>query len=112
MIALVIGLALLAAFLVVLQRCHAQFATNESLARLQDSGRHALSVLVPDIEHAGFFAFSHFLARFLRNGLVLAEGEALRHPLRWPRPQWPDLPAGAHDCGTNSAVDLISSVGS
>jgi type IV pilus assembly protein PilW len=112
MIALVIGLALLAAFLLVLQRCRAQFATNESLARLQDSGRHALSVLVPDIEHAGFFGFSHFpAARFLRNGLVLAEGDALRQPdSARATPAVTGLPAGSHDCGTNFAVDLDVSV--
>jgi type IV pilus assembly protein PilW len=59
MIALVLGLTLLAAFLVVLQRCRAGFAANESLARLQDAARHALSVLVPDIEHAGFYGFTN-----------------------------------------------------
>ena len=58
MIALALGLVLLAAFLAVLQRCRAGFAASESLARLQDGARHALSVLVPDIEHAGFYGFT------------------------------------------------------
>ena len=51
MIALALGLALLAAFLVVLQRCRAAFAAGESLARLQDTARHALSVLGAQITH-------------------------------------------------------------
>ena len=59
MVALAIGLLLLAAFLAVLQRCQASFAADESLARLQDAARHALSVLVPDIEHAGFYGFTN-----------------------------------------------------
>lgn len=84
MIALTLGLFLVAAFLVVLQRCRATFATNESLARLQDAARHALSVLVPDIEHAGFYG--------------LGNASALRVS--------GSLPAGINDCGTGFAVSL------
>jgi type IV pilus assembly protein PilW len=84
MIALAIGLTLLAAFLVVLQRCQASFAANESLARLQDGARHALSVLVPDIEHAGFYGFTG-----LAPPIILGP-----------------LPAGAADCGSDFAVSL------
>jgi type IV pilus assembly protein PilW len=84
MISLTLGLFLVAAFLLALQRCRASFAANESLARLQDSARHALSVLVPDIEHAGFYGFSH--------------GPAMRLV--------GSLPAGANACGTDFAVSL------
>ena len=84
MIALALGLFLVAAFLLVVQRCRASFAANESLARLQDAARHALSVLVPDIEHAGFFGFNHGPA-------VQLVG---------------NLPAGANACGTDFAVML------
>ena len=82
MIALALGLVLLGAFLTVLQRCRASFVASESLARLQDGARHALSVLVPDIEHAGFYGFtSHALA-------------TIAGP----------LPAGAGDCGSGFAI--------
>ena len=84
MIALVLGLFLLAAFLVMLQRCRAGFAATESLARLQDGVRHALSVLVPDIEHAGFYGFSS-------HALASVTGR---------------LPAGVNDCGDGFAVNL------
>jgi hypothetical protein len=84
MIALMLGLFLVAAFLLVLQRCRASFAANESLARLQDAARHALSVLVPDIEHAGFYGLS-------RGPAVRVVG---------------NLPAGAHACGTGFALAL------
>jgi type IV pilus assembly protein PilW len=84
MIAVVLGLTLLAAFLVVLERCRTGFAANESVARLQDSARHALSVLVPDIELAGFYGFTN------------------RPVARLASP----LPAGAHACGTGFAVAL------
>jgi hypothetical protein len=67
-----------------LQRCRASFAANDSLARLQDSARHALSVLVPDIEHAGFYGFNHGAAARIAGG----------------------LPAGINACGSDFAVSL------
>ena len=84
MIALALGLVLLAAFLAVLQRCRASFAAGESLARLQDGARQALSVLVPDIEHAGFYGFTS-------NALAITAGR---------------LPAGVDDCGSGFASSL------
>ena len=54
MISMALGLLLLTAFFAVLQRCREAFSAGESLAALQDNARHALSVVVPDIEHAGF----------------------------------------------------------
>jgi type IV pilus assembly protein PilW len=86
MIALTLGLFLVAAFLIVLERCRVAFAANESLARLQDSARHALSVLVPDIEHAGFYGFGSGPAARLVGA----------------------LPAGANDCGTDFAMSLFA----
>jgi prepilin-type N-terminal cleavage/methylation domain-containing protein len=108
MIALVLGLALLAIFLAVLQRCREQFAINESLARLQDSARQVLSILVSDLEHAGFYGFSHSPhARLVSAGAVLAEADALRQPDSFSTAAAAArLPAGAHDCGINFAVDL------
>lgn len=87
MISLALGLLLVAAFLIVVQRCRASFAINESLARQQDAARHALSVLVPDIEHAGFYGFSRVTASLLP---TIVSG----------------LPAGIHDCGADFAVTL------
>lgn len=87
MISLTLGLLLVAAFLVVVQRCRASFAINESLARQQDAARHALSVLVPDIEHAGFYGF--------------ARGSANMTPMIVG-----GLPAGIHACGADFAVTL------
>lgn len=106
MIAMALGLVLLAAFLAVLQRCRSQFAINESLARLQDSARHALSVLVADLEHAGSYGFARSSrVRVLRGGSVLAQGNDLRQPDAGGTAV-ASLPPGAHDCGINFAVDL------
>jgi hypothetical protein len=92
----------------VLQRCRDQFATNESLARLQDSARHALSVLARDLEHGGFYGFTHSpRIRVVRGGVELATGDSLRQPdPSHTRPAVGSLPAGIHDCGINLALDL------
>lgn len=110
MVSLTLGLLLLAAFIAILQRCRQEFAANESLAALQDSARQALSVMVPDVEHAGFFGFaSASQLRYTRGGAVLAENAALRQPdasAGTSGTPVPGLSADAHDCGVNFAVDL------
>jgi type IV pilus assembly protein PilW len=108
MVSLVVGLLLLAAFVAVLNRCRREFAANESAASLQDNSRHALSVLVPDLEHAGFFGF-HAAPKLqlVRAGIVMAEQEMLRQPdTTHLIPPASGLPSGIHDCGVNFAVDL------
>src|SRR3982751_2879452 len=85
MISLTLGLLLVVAFLVVVQRCRASFAVNESLARQQDAARHALSVLVPDIELAGFQG----LGSSFTGTSATVVGE---------------LPSGIHACGTGFAT--------
>jgi type IV pilus assembly protein PilW len=108
LIAQVLGLALLVAFLIVLQRSQRDFASSESLARLQDSARHALGVLAADIEHAGFFGYSTAAQfRLVSRGATLAEQPALLQPQDGsPTAAVAGLPGGAHDCGVNFAVDL------
>src|SRR5688572_26963365 len=87
-VSLALGLVLIAAFLAALRQCQALFATHESLASLQDASRHAMSVLVPDLEHAGFYGFTNL--------------PAARIPYA--------LPAGAHACGDGFATDLARAV--
>jgi hypothetical protein len=82
MVALTIGLILIAAFLSALSQSRSLFATNESVASLQDAARHVMSVLVSDIEHAGFYGF---------------KGSGIRVV---------SLPAGIDDCGADFAVAL------
>src|SRR5690242_15502806 len=112
MVALSIGVILIAAFLVILQRSRRDFVAAESLSRLQDTSRHALSVLVSDIEHAGFYGFSGAGdVRLVRGAVTLATADALAQPTASSLvPAVAGLPSGAHDCGTNFAVDLLRPV--
>jgi type IV pilus assembly protein PilW len=87
-VALALGLVLIAAFLAALRQCQALFATHESIASLQDASRHAISVLVSDLEHAGFYAFTNLPAARIPGA----------------------LPAGAHACGVGLATELARPV--
>lgn len=103
LVALAIGLTLVAAFLTVLAQCRNRFAANESLARLEDAARHAVAVLGADIELAGFRGFSSAaVPRLVRGGGVIAEAALLRQT----ESPVTGLPSGAHDCGSNFAVDV------
>jgi type IV pilus assembly protein PilW len=112
MVAMSIGLVLVAAFLVVLQRSRRDFVAAESLSSLQDTARHALAVLVSDIEHAGFYGFTGAgSVRLVRGAATLAQGDELSQPSAASLvPAVAGLPPGAHDCGTNFAVDLLRAV--
>ena len=108
MVAITIGLGMLAAFLITLDRCRAEFAASSSVASLQDGARHALSVLVPEIEHAGFLGFdAAAIPQLVRDHAVIADAMAMRQPVASrPTTRVAGLPAGAHDCGINFAVDV------
>jgi type IV pilus assembly protein PilW len=84
---------------------------NESVSRLQDQARHAMSVVTQDLEHAGFFGFGLDPAMLLvvRDGDLsrpVARGAALRQDAS----HVPLQPTALHDCGVNFAFDLATIV--
>jgi type IV pilus assembly protein PilW len=119
MIALVIGSTVVAGALGLYAHGRAIYRVNERIARLQEQGRFALSVIEPDIELAGYYGFTNLpdavrfvsgaspdttiaMARELRQDPARA-GDALPSPVA-------GLPAGAHLCGVNFAVDVMTPV--
>lgn len=112
LIALALGVTLAGAGLGVLQRSRVLFAGNESLAQVHDAARHALAVLVSDIEHAGFYGLdSSSRVEVVRNGSPLATDDALRQPTpAEATPAVAGLPTGTHDCGVNFALDVFRPV--
>jgi prepilin-type N-terminal cleavage/methylation domain-containing protein len=104
MIAMAIGVAIIAAALTVFVQARAAYRVNESIARLQERARFALAVIEPDLELAGYLGFSNEASTMslVSGGTVLADAEAMRQvaePLA-------GLPAGAHVCGVNFALDV------
>src|SRR5262245_46927343 len=58
MIALVIGSVVVVSALALYSHGRSAYRVNERVARLQEQGRYALSVIEPDIELAGYYGFT------------------------------------------------------
>lgn len=119
MVALTIGSLLIVGAVTVYSNSRSTFAVNEAVARLQDEARFALTLLEPDVELAGYYGFTNApetlqLVRGTDPDVVLAPASAMRQrplpPLDPDPDPAPGLPASAHDCGVNFAVDVLSPV--
>lgn len=117
MVALAIGSILIVGAVYVFSRGRTTYAVNESVARLQENGRYVLSVLEPDVELAGYYGFTNApdTVRFVSGaspGIVYAVAPQMRQRPVPAAPPVPvaNLPAGAHDCGTNFAVDVLTPI--
>ncbi len=117
MVALAIGSVLIVGAIYVFSRGRSTYAVNESIARLQENGRYVLSVLEPDVELAGYYGLTNSpdTIRFVDGaspGTVYAVAPQMRQvPIPAAAPvAVANLPAGAHDCGTNFVVDVLTPV--
>src|SRR5687767_13302283 len=98
LMALAISSIVLTGAFTLLIRGREMLAANESVSRLQDQARHALSVVVQDLEHAGTFGFGVDPATLL----VMQDGDfsrpiALGAALRQDAPRIPQQPISIHD---------------
>jgi type IV pilus assembly protein PilW len=59
MVSLVIGLLLMAGAVSVYLQSKSTYTTSEAVARLQETGRYALSVIEPDVRLAGFWGMTN-----------------------------------------------------
>jgi Tfp pilus assembly protein PilW len=74
---------------------------------LQEDARYVMSVIEPEIQLAGYFGFVND-----GNAISYFNGGATTHvsELRQDDPQFGVVPAAVHACGTNWALDLLTSV--
>ena len=106
MIALALGLVLLAAFLAVLQRCRGQFRGQRKPGAA--AGRRAPGAVGARARHRTrrvLWLHAAIAPRAHARGTVLADAARCASPTAGTR-AGAGLPAGAHDCGINFAVDL------
>src|SRR5437899_12878115 len=59
LVAMTIGLVLIAGATQVYVDSHAAYAVNETTARLQENARYAISVLEPDIRMSGYWGLTN-----------------------------------------------------
>lgn len=114
-IAMLLGLLLVAGALTIFVQSRSTERVNETVARLQEQGRYALSMMEPDLELAGLFGFSNEPAavRWVRGGNPLDVRATALQMRQFPALAGDPLPAtvgglpaGAHVCGINFAVDV------
>lgn len=115
LIALVVGSFVVIAGLQAYAQGREIYRVNERIARLQEQGRVALSVIEPDIEMAGFYGFTHSsdVVRLVSGGVASVTAANVSELRQFPRTAGgampvavTALPAGSHTCGVNFAVDL------
>ncbi len=97
MVALVIGMVLIGGAVYVYAQSRNSFGVNESVARLQETGRYAMSVIEPDIRMSSFYG--------LMNDPELVVGRAAQD-----EGESAIGTNNAHECGTNFALDLYTTV--
>jgi type IV pilus assembly protein PilW len=119
LVAMTIACTIVAGVLGLYAQVRGTYRVNERIARLQEQGRFALSVIEPDVELAGYYGFTNVsdtvrLVHGSSPGTTLATAAQLRqfpaHTGGALPPPVPSLPPGAHACGVNFAVDVTSPV--
>ncbi len=95
LVAMTIGLVLIGGATFVYVQSRNSFGTNETVARLQETARYAMSVIEPDVRMGGFWG--------LMNDAELVVGRATPAEAASP------LMAN-HSCGNNYAFDLFNTV--
>lgn len=107
MIALTIGSVMIAGAVYVYSQSRSTYTVNDSMARLQEEGRYAMSIIEPDIQLAGYYGYSNSY-----DDVQLVVGGVSTPVIRI---QQQDAAAGGlagsiGSCGTNFAVDLMATV--
>lgn len=111
MIASAIGITLVAAALSLFGQGRAVARVNETVARIQEQGRYALSTIEADAEIAGFYGFTNWPAaiRLVSGGnpdsVVATAAQMTQASIAAA-----GVPASAQACGVNFAVDVLTPV--
>lgn len=96
MVALTIGSILMAGTVFVYVQSRNSYGVNETVARMQESARYALSIIEPDVRMSSYWGLVN------DPELINARATQTEPPSA--------IAAGAHDCGDNFAIDLYSTV--
>jgi len=110
LIALAIGSVLIIGAVSVYSRSRTTNTLNDTLARLQENGRYALSIMEPDIQLAGYYGFTNNPGAFgfITGGSTGSVTDASK--MQTASTAVPGLASTAQTCGNNYAVNLIQTV--
>lgn len=111
LVALLLGSVLLGGALSVVAAAGRSVHVRDSADELQERAAYLMAALENDIQHAGYYGLAHDGRDF---GFLAGGVTASALPpgaLRQSAPPLTALPASAHACGDNFAVDLAQPVG-
>lgn len=107
MIALAIGSVLIIGAVYVYSQSRITSAVNDTIARLQENGRYALSLIETDVQLAGYYGFTNYPDDF---GFIAGGSTATVTPaaqMTYASAAVPGLPSSAQTCRNNYAVNLL-----
>lgn len=110
MVALAIGSLLIVGAVFVYSQSRNTHTVTDSIARLQENARFAMSAIEADVMLAGYYGFTNSPDDF-----KFIQGGSTASPIpsslmQQSKPALAGLPSSAQACGTNFAVDLIAAV--
>lgn len=110
LVALAIGSVLIVGAVYVYSQSRSTFRVSDTVARLQEDARYAMSVIEPDLQLAGYYGFSNSPDdfKFITGGSTSTYLSATR--MMASRPAVVGLPSSYQTCGNNFAVDLVATV--
>lgn len=107
MIALVIGSVMIAGAVYVYSQSRSTYTVNDSMARLQEEGRYALSMIEPDVQLAGYYGFTN---SYDDVSLVIGAVATPTIQMQQQDAAVAGLNASINRCGRNYAVDLMMTI--
>jgi type IV pilus assembly protein PilW len=107
MIALVIGSVMIAGAVYVYSQSRSTYTVNDSMARLQEEGRYALSMMEPDIQLAGYYGYTN---AYDDVQLVVGGVSTPAIQMQQQDPAVGGLSASIQRCGRNYAVDFMATM--
>lgn len=110
LVALAIGSILIAGAVFVYSQTRSAYAVSETLARLQENARYAMSVVEADLQLAGYYGFSNSPEdlNFISGGSLASPTPASR--MTRTSAALTGLDASAQTCGNNFAVNVMQTV--
>jgi len=104
LVALAISSVLIVGAVYMYSQSRSSFTVSETVARLQENGRYALSVIEPEIQLAGYYGFSNSGGDFRFRAAGGAETPIA--DMRQTRASFAGVPSSVHACGDNFVLDL------
>ena len=110
LVALAIGSVLIVGAVYVYSQSRSTYRVSDTVARLQEDARYAMSVIEPELQLAGYYGFSNSPDdfKFITGGSTSSFVTANR--MMASRAAVAGLPSSYQVCGNNFAVDLVATV--